>query len=56
MRHSAFIDVGSSGGAAVNERMQLAVITPGASISPDGKTFHYGVMIPASEIRLCLGD
>ena len=46
----------SSGGAAVNEQMKLAGITPGASLTPDGKTFRYGVLIPASEIRLCLEE
>jgi hypothetical protein len=56
MRHSAYINVGSSGGAAINERMQLAGTTPGGSYSLDGKDFHYGVLIPVSEIRLCLAD
>jgi hypothetical protein len=48
--------VGSSGGAAIGEQMQLVGITPGASLSPDGKTFRYGVLIPVSEIRLCLDE
>ena len=56
MRHSAYIQVGSSGGAAIGEQMQLVGITPGASLSPDGKTFRYGVLIPVSEIRLCLDE
>ena len=56
LRHSAYIQVGSSGGAAINEKMKLAGITPGASISPNGKTFYYGVLIPVSEIRLCFAD
>ena len=56
MRHSAYIQVGSSGGAAIGEDMHLVGITPGASISPDGKTFRYGVLIPVSEIRLCLDE
>lgn len=56
MRHSAYIQVGSSGGATINEQMKLCGITPGASLSLDGKTFKYGVMIPVSEIRLCLDD
>ena len=56
MRHSAYIHVGSSGGAAFGEDMKLVGITPGASLSPDGKTFYYGVLIPVSEIRLCLAD
>ena len=54
MRHSAYIQVGSSGGAAINEQMQLVGITPGGSFSPNGKTFRYGVLIPVSEIRLCI--
>ena len=56
MRHSAYIQVGSSGGAAIGEDMKLVGITPGASLSPDGKTFRYGVLIPVSEIRLCLNE
>ena len=56
MRHSAYIHVGSSGGAAIGEDMKLVGITPGASLSLDGKTFHYGVLIPVSEIRLCLSE
>ena len=56
MKHSAYIHVGSSGGAAFNEQMKLAGITPGAYLSPDGKTFHCGVLIPISEIRLCLAE
>lgn len=56
MKHSAYIQVGSSGGAAVGEQMQLVGITPGASLSLDGKTFKYGVVIPVSEIRLCLDE
>ena len=54
MRHSAYIQVGSSGGAAIGEDMKLVGTTPGASLSLDGKTFRYGVLIPVSEIRLCL--
>ena len=56
MKHSAYIQVGSSGGAAFNEQMQLAGTTPGGSFSLDGKTFNYGVMIPASEIKICLDE
>lgn len=56
LRHSAYIQVGSSGGAAIGEDMKLVGITPGASLSLNGKTFRYGVLIPVSEIRLCLGD
>lgn len=56
MRHSAYIQVGSSGGAAIGEDMKLVGITPGASLSPNGKTFRYGVLIPVSEIRLCLEE
>ncbi|MBR0512672.1 MAG: hypothetical protein IJK06_00295 [Clostridia bacterium] len=48
--------VGSSGGAAINEKMELIGITPGGSYSLDGKTFNYGVLIPVSEIRQCLND
>ena len=32
MRHTAYIQVGSSGGAAFNEQLRLCGITPGASI------------------------
>ena len=56
MKHSAYINVGSSGGAAINEHMKLVGITPGASFSIDGKTFNYGVLIPVSEIKLCLDE
>lgn len=56
MKHSAYIQVGSSGGAAFGENMKLVGVTPGASLSPDGKTFYYGVLIPVSEIRLCLDE
>jgi len=56
MRHSAYIQVGSSGGAAIGEDMKLVGITPGASLGLDGNTFRYGVLIPASEIRLCLEE
>lgn len=56
MKHSAYIQVGSSGGAAIDEQMKLAGITPGASLSLDGKTFKYGVLIPVSEIRHCLDE
>ena len=56
MKHSAYIQTGSSGGAALNEQMQLAGTVPGGSFSLDGKTFRYGVLIPASEIRLCLEE
>lgn len=56
MRHSAYTQVGSSGGAAISEQMQLVGITPGAFLSPDGKTVKYGVLIPAGEINLCLAE
>lgn len=56
MKHSAYINLGSSGGAAINEQMKLVGVTPGASFSLDGKTFKYGVLIPVSEIRSCLDD
>ncbi|MBR5718339.1 MAG: trypsin-like peptidase domain-containing protein [Clostridia bacterium] len=56
MKHSAYIQVGSSGGAAINEEMKLVGITPGASLSLNGKTFKYGVLIPVSEIRICLDE
>ena len=54
MKHSAYIHVGSSGGAAINEKMELVGTTPGGSYSLDGKTFNYGVLIPISEIKICL--
>lgn len=56
MRHSAYIHEGSSGGAALNEQMQLIGTVPGGSFSLDGKTFRYGVLIPVSEIKTCLED
>lgn len=56
MKHSAYIQVGSSGGAAISEQMQLVGITPGAYLSLGGAKFNYGVLIPASEIRLCLEE
>ena len=56
MKHSAYMHVGSSSGAAINEQMELAGITPGGSYSLDGKTFNYGVLIPVSELRQCLND
>ena len=56
MKHSAYMHVGSSGGAAIGEQMQLIGITPGGSYSLDGKTFNYGVLIPVSEIKLCLEE
>ena len=56
MKHSAYIKVGSSGGAAIGEQMNLVGITPGASLSLDGKNFYYGVLIPVSEIQLCLDE
>jgi len=55
MKHSAYIYTGSSGGAALKERMELIGITPGAAIAPDGK-FINGVLTPVSEIRLCLEE
>ena len=44
---SAYIQVGSSGGATLNEQMQLVGTVPGGSFSPDGKNFRYGVLIQA---------
>lgn len=56
MKHSAYAQVGSSGGAAIGEDMKLIGITPGASLSMDGKSFRYGVMIPVSEILPALEE
>ncbi len=56
MRHSAYMHVGSSGGAAINEQMQLTGITPGGSYTPGSETFKYGVLIPPSEIKICLDE
>ena len=56
MKHSAYMHVGSSGGAALNEEMKLAGITPGGNFSADGKDFKYGVMTPVSEINACLAE
>ena len=56
MKHNAYIQVGSSGGAAFNEQMQLVGTTPGGSFSLDGKTFNFGVLIPVSEIKISLDE
>lgn len=56
MRHTAYMHVGSSGGAAINEQMQLVGITPGGYYSADGKTFKCGTLIPVSEIKTCLDE
>lgn len=56
MKHSAYMNVGNSGGAALGEDMKLMGITPGASLSPDGKDFYFGVMIPVSEILPALEE
>ena len=56
MKHTAYMHVGSSGGAAINERMQLAGITPGGYYSADGKIFKCGTLIPVSEIKTCLAE
>ena len=56
MKHSAYIHEGSSGGAAFNEKMKLAGTVPGGSFSPDGKDFKYGVLIPASELKICIEE
>lgn len=56
MKHSAYIQVGSSGGAVLNEQMQLIGTVPGGAFSLNGETFKYGVLIPASEIKLCLKE
>jgi S1-C subfamily serine protease len=50
LKHSAYIQVGSSGGAAIGEDMKLIGITPGAALSPGGKDYLYGVLVPVSEI------
>ncbi len=36
--------------------MKLIGTTPGGAFSADGKTFKYGVMIPVSELKLCLEE
>lgn len=56
MKHTAYMQVGSSGGAAFNEQMRLAGITPGGYYSADGSTFQCGVLIPVSEIQICLEE
>ena len=55
-KHSAYIQVGSSGGTAFNEDMKLAGTIPDGPFSLDGKDFNYGVMIPVSEIKICLDE
>ncbi len=54
MEHSAYIQVGSSGGGVFNEEMKIAGIITGAMLTPDGSKFISGYMIPASEINACL--
>lgn len=44
MKHTAYMQVGSSGGAAINERIQLIGITPGGYYSADGSRFRYVVI------------
>lgn len=56
MKHNAYIQVGSSGGAVIDEQMKLIGITTGASLSPDGKKFYFGAMIPVSEIEIALQE
>ncbi len=56
MKHDAYIQVGSSGGAVIDEEMKLIGITTGASLSPDGTKFYFGAMIPVSEIEICLKE
>ena len=56
MKHSAYINVGSSGGAAIGEDMKIVGITPGASLGPSGNSFQYGILIPVSEIMICLDE
>lgn len=41
-------------GGAFNEEMRLVGTIPGGSFSPNGQTFRFGVMIPVSELRLCI--
>ena len=36
--------------------MKICGIAPAASLSPSGKDFNYGVLIPPSEIRECLKE
>ncbi len=31
-------------------------IVPGGSFSPKGDTFRFGVLIPVSEIKICLSE
>lgn len=56
MEHNAYMDAGSSGGAAIDEDMKLVGITPGVVTSFDRNSVDRGVLIPASEIRLCLDE
>ena len=56
MEHSAYMNTGSSGGAAFGEGMELVGITPGVVMSLDRRSVERGVLIPASEIRLCLAE
>ena len=56
MQHSAYIQVGSSGGGVFNEDMKLTGTITGAMISPDGSKFISGYMIPTSEINVFLKD
>lgn len=56
LKHSAYIQVGSCGGAAIGEDMKLIGITPGAALSPGGKDYLYGVLVPVSEILPALEE
>lgn len=56
MKHSAYIKLGSSGGAAIAENMELVGITPGASLTLNDNSFNYGVLIPVSEINKFLDE
>jgi len=56
MSHTAYMHVGSSGGAAINDQMKLVGITPGGYYSADGKAFKSGMLIPVSEIKTCLDE
>lgn len=51
-RHSAYIQVGSSGGAAIGEDMRLVGINPGASFSPVGYYPEIPLVPPLISVRL----
>ncbi|MCM1487415.1 MAG: serine protease [Firmicutes bacterium] len=53
--HSAFVAPGSSGGAVLNEDMEIVGINIGGGTNFRGK-FQYGAMVPCSQVRFFVGE